>query len=140
MIDDFKLRPLESIILNTDLSGNPGVHWIVLTGLKNSFAHIFDSLGSKNPRKDADGNITDKILFDRLRSQGYNRIHFYPYKVQLIDSSACGNFSIFTAKLIQSLLKEDPNLSPESLDSAIISQFGKTASQKDERLLAKLFS
>ena len=47
-VDQVKLRLHEPLIVNTDLSGGPGVHWIVLVKLRHGIVYMYDPLGPKN--------------------------------------------------------------------------------------------
>jgi len=141
MVDDFNLSKGPTVV-NTDRSAlnGDGVHWICVSPLKNGVAHVYDPLGKKNKRVDSNGMNIDIQLIDRLGALGFDRVHFFEHASQLKDSTLCGWFSIYACRIMRMLLKEDANLTPEQADRALVSQFGRKASKKDERLLQYLFN
>ena len=63
MVDNIKLYHKEPLIVNTDLSSGPGIHWIVLYPVDN-ICYIFDPLGENNYR------LYDNIKINKIREYG----------------------------------------------------------------------
>ena len=100
MVDNIKLSYKEPLIMNTDISSGPGIHWIVLYPVDKIF-YIFDPLGENNFRP------YDKIMIDKIN--GYNlKIKFYPGRIQFKNSNLCGYFSIMIAKYLKKYEPDNP--------------------------------
>ena len=63
MVDNIKLTFKDPLIVNTDISSGPGIHWIVLYPVKE-ICYIIDPLGENNFRP------YDKIMIDRINEFG----------------------------------------------------------------------
>ena len=63
MVDNIKLSYKEPLIMNTDISSGPGIHWIVLYPV-DKVCYIFDPLGENNFRP------YDKIMIEKLNDYG----------------------------------------------------------------------
>lgn len=111
----------DPIIVNTDLSGGPGVHWIVVVQLSDG-PYAYDPLGPRNDRRASDGTSV-KQYFKGLR--------WFPYTSQLGSSDHCGGFALYIAGLIRSMMKKKP-LTSKDVDRLIVSEFGKSADHGDE--------
>ena len=59
MVDNIKLSYKEPLIMNTDISSGPGIHWIVLYPV-DKVCYIFYPLGENNFRP------YDKIMIEKL--------------------------------------------------------------------------
>lgn len=66
--------------------------------------------------------------------QGY-KVHFYPYTFQKIDSNLCGYFAIFISKMLNSMMSDNENITPNQITRQIYKLFGNSADDKDEELL-----
>ena len=86
-----KLQDGQPLVVNTDLSGGQGIHWITLFKMGNKTL-IFDPLGPEN-RRDNDGVIREQIK--RTGSDA----ELMSIRVQAKKSSHCGFFSLAAAKL-----------------------------------------
>ena len=90
MVDNIKLSYKEPLIMNTDISSGPGIHWIVLYPV-DKVCYIFDPLGENNFRP------YDKIMIEKINEYDL-KIKFYPGRIQFKNSNLCGYFSIMIAK------------------------------------------
>ena len=63
MVDNIKLTFKDPLIVNTDISSGPGIHWIVLYPVKE-ICYIIDPLGENNFRP------YDKIMIDKINEFG----------------------------------------------------------------------
>ena len=125
MVDNIKLSYKEPLIMNTDISSGPGIHWIVLYPV-DKVCYIFDPLGENNFRP------YDKIMIDKLND--YNlKIKFYPGRIQFKNSNLCGYFSIMIAKYLKKYEPDEPfklinelfGLKPDNNDiKQLIKHFG----------------
>ena len=100
MVDNIKLSYKEPLIMNTDISSGPGIHWIVLYPV-DKVCYIFDPLGENNFRP------YDKIMIDRINDYGL-KIKFYPGRIQFKNSNLCGYFSIMIAKYLKKYEPDNP--------------------------------
>ncbi len=71
------------IIVNTDTSNGPGVHWIVALRLPNGEPYVYDPLGPQNNRIGSQ-MIPADVFPNRAFGQ---KPHFYPYRSQLKSNS-----------------------------------------------------
>jgi len=85
------IRNKPVLIVNTDLSGGPGIHWLCLF-VRDNEVEIFDPLGPENKRSNWD------ILLEEIRSSGMG-VHIMPIRAQAKKSSHCGWFSLAAARL-----------------------------------------
>lgn len=125
-----KIRDGEVIIINTDLSSGPGIHWVSGKRFGRDF-FIVDSLGPSNFR------VYDKIMLQKLKRQGLN-VLFYNGKFQygpktMPANSACGWFAQTTA----TLLRQSSTIA--EADKKIAKMFGRTADDGDIRKLIGIF-
>ena len=100
MVDNIKLSYKEPLIMNTDISSGPGIHWIVLYPVKE-ICYIIDPLGENNFRP------YDKIMIDKINEFGL-KIKFYPGRIQFKNSNLCGYFSIMIAKYLKKYEPDNP--------------------------------
>jgi len=152
---DFRVRANEPFLVNTDLKGNPGVHWLACVVLRSAAqqqqqpsVYLYDPLGPKNKRIDSNGQptmTTFRINLTRnLRNQrsilSILRVsfHLYPFASQ-IETTRCGWFAIFVADLLRSYLEKHPNATASDLDALIESKFGTSADPGDEELVGDAF-
>jgi len=138
MIDKF-VPTRTPIVLNTDTSSGPGIHWIVAF-IHQGSGYVFDSLGPHSYRGTSDGQPSDPILRGAFSQVGVKKIHFYPYTSQLESSSLCGWFAIYSASMIRKYLSSYPHASASELDAIIESRFGTSADGGDERVLEAAFT
>jgi len=122
------------IIVNTDTSNGPGVHWIVALRLPNGEPYVYDPLGPQNNRIGSQMIPADVFL---NRDFG-EKPHFYPYRSQLKSNSLCGWHAIYVANLITEGIQNGLE-SPQEIDRLIESKFGRTADGGDVRLLETVF-
>ena len=125
MVDNIKLSYKEPLIMNTDISSGPGIHWIVLYPV-DKVCYIFDPLGENNFRP------YDKIMIEKINE--YNlKIKFYPGRIQFKNSNLCGYFSIMIAKYLKKYEPDEPfkiinelfGLKPDNNDiKQLIKHFG----------------
>lgn len=125
MVDNIKLTYKEPLIMNTDISSGPGIHWIVLYPV-DKVCYIFDPLGENNFRP------YDKIMIEKLNSYDL-KIKFYPGRIQFKNSNLCGYFSIMIAKYLKKYEPDEPfkiinelfGLKPDNNDiKQLIKHFG----------------
>ena len=125
MVDNIKLSYKEPLIMNTDISSGPGIHWIVLYPV-DKVCYIFDPLGENNFRP------YDKIMIEKLNEYGL-KIKFYPGRIQFKNSNLCGYFSIMIAKYLKKYEPDQPfkiinelfGLKPDNNDiKQLIKHFG----------------
>lgn len=145
---DFRVRANEPFLVNTDLKGNPGVHWLACVVLRSS-VYLYDPLGPKNKRIDSNGQptmTTFRITLARnLRNQRSTKsisrvsFHLYPFASQIETTTRCGWFAIFVADLLRSYLEKHPNATASDLDALIESKFGTSADPGDEELVGDAF-
>ena len=136
MVDDFQeaLKVNKPLIINTDISGGPGVHWIVAVLRPKGGLYIYDPLGPANDRVDSMGEHVDQYL--RKQSKGAeHKLHLYPHPSQIRTTGHCGWFSIYVAKLLKRYLDVFPDISNEQVDQLIVKRFGRTADWGDVRKL-----
>ena len=100
MVDNIKLSYKEPLIMNTDISSGPGIHWIVLYPV-DKVCYIFDPLGENNFRP------YDKIMIEKLNDYDL-KIKFYPGRIQFKNSNLCGYFSIMIAKYLKKYEPDQP--------------------------------
>ena len=100
MVDNIKLTFKDPLIVNTDISSGPGIHWIVLYPVKD-ICYIIDPLGENNFRP------YDKLMIDRIHEFGL-KIKFYPGRIQFKNSNLCGYFSIMIAKYLKKYEPDNP--------------------------------
>lgn len=100
MVDNIKLTFKDPLIVNTDISSGPGIHWIVLYPVKD-ICYIIDPLGENNFRP------YDKIMIDIINDYGL-KIKFYPGRIQFKNSNLCGYFSIMIAKYLKKYEPDNP--------------------------------
>ena len=132
------LRIGKPIIVNTDLDGGPGIHWITLVKLANGVTYIYDPLGARNQRVSSDGTRTTDTI-----TKG-KRVVFYPYASQRASTTRCGWFALYVANLIRKFMRANPvsamrKLSAIDITNMIKERFGKSADKKDEEVLASGF-
>lgn len=125
MVDNIKLTFKDPLIVNTDISSGPGIHWIVLYPVKE-ICYIIDPLGENNFRP------YDKILIDRINEFGL-KIKFYPGRIQFKNSNLCGYFSIMIAKYLK-------KYEPDNPFNLINELFGLKADNNDIKQLINHFS
>ena len=82
-------RPF-ALIMNTDVSNNPGEHWVALFVNKDNIAEYFDSFGRIPLFKE----ITEFMSLNKI-----NKIIHNKKQVQNAMSSTCGIFSVLYIKL-----------------------------------------
>ena len=125
MVDNIKLTYKEPLIMNTDISSGPGIHWIVLYPV-DKVCYIFDPLGENNFRP------YDKIMIEKLNDYDL-KIKFYPGRIQFKNSNLCGYFSIMIAKYLKKYEPDEPfklinelfGLKPDNNDiKQLIKHFG----------------
>lgn len=116
------LRLHEPHIVNTDRTGGPGVHWIVLVKLRHGIIYLYDPLGPKNRLVDQYGRSVRSLI--KANRQ-------YPYETQIDTTSHCGYFAIFVARLIQDMVKSGSELTPTTITKAIEAHFGQSADWGD---------
>ena len=125
MVDNIKLSYKEPLIMNTDISSGPGIHWIVLYPV-DKVCYIFDPLGENNFRP------YDKIMIDKINDYDL-KIKFYPGRIQFKNSNLCGYFSIMIAKYLKKYEPDEPfkiinelfGLKPDNNDiKQLIKHFG----------------
>ena len=125
MVDNIKLSYKEPLIMNTDISSGPGIHWIVLYPV-DKVCYIFDPLGENNFRP------YDKIMIDKINDYDL-KIKFYPGRIQFKNSNLCGYFSIMIAKYLKKYEPDQPfklinelfGLKPDNNDiKQLIKHFG----------------
>lgn len=125
MVDNIKLSYKEPLIMNTDISSGPGIHWIVLYPV-DKVCYIFDPLGENNFRP------YDKIMIEKLNDYDL-KIKFYPGRIQFKNSNLCGYFSIMIAKYLKKYEPDEPfkiinelfGLKPDNNDiKQLIKHFG----------------
>ena len=125
MVDNIKLSYKEPLIMNTDISSGPGIHWIVLYPV-DKVCYIFDPLGENNFRP------YDKIMIDKINEYDL-KIKFYPGRIQFKNSNLCGYFSIMIAKYSKKYEPDEPfkiinelfGLKPDNNDiKQLIKHFG----------------
>ena len=100
MVDNIKLTFKDPLIVNTDISSGPGIHWIVLYPVKE-ICYIIDPLGENNFRP------YDKLMIDQINDFGL-KIKFYPGRIQFKNSNLCGYFSIMIAKYLKKYEPDNP--------------------------------
>ena len=100
MVDNIKLTFKDPLIVNTDISSGPGIHWIVLYPVKD-ICYIIDPLGENNFRP------YDNILINTINDYGL-KIKFYPGRIQFKNSNLCGYFSIMIAKYLKKYEPDQP--------------------------------
>ena len=125
MVDNIKLSYKEPLIMNTDISSGPGIHWIVLYPV-DKVCYIFDPLGENNFRP------YDKIMIDKINDYDL-KLKFYPGRIQFKNSNLCGYFSIMIAKYLKKYEPDQPfkiinelfGLKPDNNDiKQLIKHFG----------------
>lgn len=125
MVDNIKLSYKEPLIMNTDISSGPGIHWIVLYPV-DKVCYIFDPLGENNFRP------YDKIMIDKINDYDL-KIKFYPGRIQFKNNNLCGYFSIMIAKYLKKYEPDEPfklinelfGLKPDNNDiKQLIKHFG----------------
>ena len=125
MVDNIKLSYKEPLIMNTDISSGPGIHWIVLYPV-DKVCYIFDPLGENNFRP------YDKMMIEKLNDYDL-KIKFYPGRIQFKNSNLCGYFSIMIAKYLKKYEPDEPfkiinelfGLKPDNNDiKQLIKHFG----------------
>ena len=114
----------EPLIVNTDTTGGPGVHWVTLVKLPGNKIYLYDPLGPDNERVTSDG-IPINLRFD----------YIYPYKSQLQSTGHCGYFAIYVARLIRKLARLN-RLTALTLTDTIQSEFGRSADWGDAKRIA----
>jgi hypothetical protein len=138
---DRRLRSLaigEPLIVNTDLTGGEGVHWVVLTRLSGGHIYLYDPLGPSNDRVASDGSAVDLPY-----------THIYPYESQLSSTGHCGYFAVYVARIIRRLMRAAGNrddsqsrtsqhdrLTPLAITNAIKAEFGRSADWGDAKRVA----
>jgi len=133
MADSYKERKTPTIV-NTDLAGNPGVHWVVAMRLSDGSDYIYDPLGPHNKRGSSLGVLTDRYLIDNVL-----RAHIYPYQSQMATNKLCGWHAIYVATLIKRALAKRRELDATAIDELIKSKFGTSADSTDIDLLERFF-
>jgi hypothetical protein len=110
-IDNFHLSNGKAIVVNTDTSAGPGIHWIVLVRLGDAL-YVYDPLGPHNNRVHwAEHNgkeilmPSDPIMESAARRYKISSIVFYPHKTQLDKSDHCGQFAQLVAGIVNQLNK-----------------------------------
>ena len=73
-------------VANTDVSGQPGTHWVAFYIQTPTTTEYFDSLGEWPPQS--------QNIFNYL-SRNYENIIFNTKKIQATYEDACGPFSIY---------------------------------------------
>ena len=125
MVNNIKLSYKEPLIMNTDISSGPGIHWIVLYPV-DKVCYIFDPLGENNFRP------YDKIMIDKINDYDL-KIKCYPGRIQFKNSNLCGYFSIMIAKYLKKYEPDEPfkiinelfGLKPDNNDiKQLIKHFG----------------
>ena len=106
-------------VVNTDIAGNPGLHWVTFYFPENGLPEYFDSFGLKP----IDENFTDFIFSSRAKSYKYNT-----FQLQHIQSKVCGHYCLFY------LLKRSRNQNFED----ILNYFSVNTKKNDKKLLYML--
>ena len=129
----------KAMLCNTDTHDGGGIHWIVVLKISREVGYIFDPLGPKNPRVNSRAMPTTTTIIAQLNAM---RVHLYPYRVQALNNSLCGWYSIYIARLMNDYINQvSPRVvTPEELDAVIESQFGKSATRGDIMKLARAFA
>ena len=81
----------QPLVVNTDLSGGPGIHWITLFPMGRKTL-IFDPLGPENRRDN------DSVIREQIRRTG-SEAELMSIRVQAKKSTHCGFFALAAAKL-----------------------------------------
>lgn len=134
MIDQIRIGKVP-VIVNTDTSAGPGVHWIVAVILPNGVPYVYDPLGPRNKRMTSNYQNSDVILMKALG----NRIAMYPYPSQMRDNSLCGWHSLFIANTLKNGLKMGLIKNQKDADALIQAYFGKSADRADIEVLRRAF-
>jgi hypothetical protein len=128
-----KISPGSIAIVNTDVSGGSGIHWLCVLRLSKSKFYIYDPLGRDNQRVNS--------LGDEVLKTDRKDIYFYPFESQLTSRNDCGYFSLAVAKKLRDLSsrdREDRRLSPKIIDGLIFSLFGPDADRGDILTVKKI--
>lgn len=126
--DKFKLHDREPIIINTDLSGGPGIHWIVLVPI-DEHVYIIDSLGPDNYRPN------DATMLSKLNQMGYD-YSVYDGTYQYANDSLCGFFAIYVANLVKNFGND---ITPRQLFELVYDAFQDTPDDGDIQKLIESF-
>lgn len=86
-----KLEDGVPLVVNTDLSGGPGIHWITLFRMGPKTL-IFDPLGPGNKRNN------DAVIREQIQRTGSTG-ELVALRVQAKKSTHCGFFALAAAKL-----------------------------------------
>lgn len=113
-----RLKFLTPLIVNTDFSHGPGIHWVLLYQTQES-PYCYDPLGSRE----------NSTLIRRFIGRD---VYICPYTSQLRDSQLCGYFSLHIAHKFRD---ERPHTNRQC-DAIIRREFGPTADLGDVRKLA----
>jgi hypothetical protein len=100
----------EPLIVNTDNTGGPGVHWVVMVKMRDEDhpgVYLYDPLGRNNKRVTSDGKPS-KLKFDWVQ---------WPAS-QLASTDHCGYFAIYVADLIRQVKPRIPEELGVQLDDA----------------------
>lgn len=127
MMDDFndKLKQNTAIIVNTDINGGGGIHWVVMY-LRGNVLYLIDSLGNKNYRPN------DKHMRNIINENNLI-LKIYPFgSYQYSDDSLCGWFSIYIANKIN-------ENQPKDVFKYVYSLFGNTPDDNDIKKLMNGF-
>jgi len=114
-----KMSNYQSFVINTDIAGNPGVHWLAAR-IEPRILRVIDPLGANNDRG------TDHILKREALKSG-RRVIFHPYAMQTLNSDHCGYFAVAIAHLLQKMNAA----SPIAIGNMLIKHFGKTPDRGD---------
>jgi len=114
----------EPLIVNTDNTGGPGVHWVVMVRMSDEDdghqgVFLYDPLGNDNKRVTSDGKPS-KLKYEWVQ---------WPAS-QLASTDHCGYFAIFVADIIRRVKPRIPEELGELLDEA----FGTGPDWGDARL------
>jgi hypothetical protein len=120
-----ELSPKEAFVVNTDVSSGQGIHWITMKVGDHGVVYVVDSLGRKNLRPH------DELMLKAFADTGLTP-QWYPGVFQYEDSSLCGWFAIFCARLINKYPLDPPF-------KLIKDVFGYTADDGDIHQLIKSF-
>ena len=119
-----KIRENIPLIVNTDVSSGPGIHWIVFL-LRGKTVYVIDPLGPNNYRP-------YQGVINQLASKNGLSLKYFPGEFQFDDNSSCGWFSVYVAKALQLINPKDPFKLVEKY-------FGLTADDGDIKRLIKGF-
>ena len=131
----------EPAIVNTDIKGGQGVHWLCIARTRGDKCFIYDPLGASNVRGASTGEKTDTALWRSLIESGIdpNGVEIYRHKSQKSGNSLCGWHSLYVASIIKKNLARHPNASPQDLGALVAHKLDKRASEHNIEVLHRAF-